>query len=87
MGPPSRPLFRPPPPGFEHDPRWMRWELDHVKDEVQNLRADVDSRHRIPSEIIDRIPWGRLISVIAAWLLFTTGVIAKADLVKVWFGF
>jgi hypothetical protein len=90
MVPPhSKQLYRPPPHGFEHDPRWIKWRLDHVQDITQDHHdrlTALEQRPHLSTELIDRIPWARLITVLAAWVLFTTGLLTKAQLLKLWFG-
>lgn len=71
---PSRPL----PDHIARDPHMMVWRLDHHEDRLTAL----ETRHHISSDLIDRIPWARLIPAAIAIVLFLTGLISKQELVS-----
>ena len=79
----TKPLFRPLPPHVDpHDPRTIRWELDHVKEVVQDHHSRVthiETRPSVPEVIVQSIPWARLVPVLLLLALFFAGVLSRQE--------
>lgn len=76
----ARPLFPPPPPGYEEDPRMLSWRVSRLEiwaEESETRLVSAERPYFILKLVAAHIPWARLIPALSAILLFLWATISK----------